>query len=80
MANHIYLVVDRDCYTFRQKCHDVDCKYFSSPPFKIPQWLLESQEEAEFWDSLANCQELKEIEQQHSGKEDAQARIKEEVK
>jgi len=45
VSNHVYLVVDRERGSFHQKCFDIDCRHFCSPPFPIPAWLLE--EEAE---------------------------------
>mmetsp|Transcript_124785 Transcript_124785/g.216406 ORF Transcript_124785/g.216406 Transcript_124785/m.216406 type:complete len:577 (+) Transcript_124785:88-1818(+) len=52
VSNHVYMVVDRYEASFRQKCHDVDCRNFRSPEFPIPRWLLQSEEEDEFYASL----------------------------
>lgn len=51
-SNHIYLVVNTDQCTFRQKCHDPECKHFASPPFDVPSYLLESKAEEDFWESV----------------------------
>jgi len=40
VSNSIYLVIDKMNRSFRQKCFDIDCKYFWSPPFQIPEDLV----------------------------------------
>ena len=48
-SNHIYLVVDREQFCFRQKCHDADCRYFASNSFPVPPWLVDT-------DAASDCQ------------------------
>lgn len=47
ISNNIYLVVDKEGKTFKQKCFDPDCKYYSSPVFPVPPMLLECDDDEE---------------------------------
>lgn len=45
LANKIYLVVDRDNSSFRQKCYDPDCRHYGSPWFPIPAYFMETSDD-----------------------------------
>ncbi|ETO25808.1 hypothetical protein RFI_11330, partial [Reticulomyxa filosa] len=42
-SNGIYFVISLDKCELRQKCFDVECKGFESPPVQIPSYILEEQ-------------------------------------
>eukprot|EP00927_Polykrikos_kofoidii_P070609 TRINITY_DN67023_c0_g1_i1.p1 TRINITY_DN67023_c0_g1~~TRINITY_DN67023_c0_g1_i1.p1 ORF type:complete len:684 (-),score=121.82 TRINITY_DN67023_c0_g1_i1:143-2194(-) len=57
-SNNIYLVVDRVCRTFHQKCHDASCRHFMSPTFEVPSVLLEDEEDEEEEEMLLEAARL----------------------